>query len=187
MRIIAGTLKGKKLLAPEGSDTRPTADRAREALFNIITHNYLNHNFKQTTVLDIFAGSGALGLEALSRGALTASFVENNPKTISFLKQNIQNCRFENQSKVINQDAVKFNCSQKQFFSLIFLDPPYHKSLIIPTLNHLQTKKLLKKDALIIIETAKDEVLTLPDSYQEIEKRIYGITKFTFAVSNFTL
>ncbi|MGD9637882.1 MAG: 16S rRNA (guanine(966)-N(2))-methyltransferase RsmD [Alphaproteobacteria bacterium] len=180
MRIISGTLKGKKILSQEGQDTRPTSDKNRQSLFNIICHNYFSQNLTGVSVLDIFAGSGALGLEALSRGALKACFVENNKKALYYINENIKNCRLEKQSEIIKSDATNLANLKNECFSLIFIDPPYHKNLIEPTLNNLIKNHFINNETILVIETAKDESINLPENGIIDDQRSYGITKFSF-------
>lgn len=180
MRIIAGTLKGKKLFSPKNQLTRPTSDYNREALFNILCHNLLVDELSHMTVLDLFAGSGALGLEALSRGALKATFVENNHHALACIKKNIELCQLQSKTEIINNSAITFTNFKQQAYSLVFIDPPYNKSLLTPALNNLIKQNLLAPKALIAVETAKDEERFLPSNYQKITQKIYGSTKITF-------
>jgi 16S rRNA (guanine966-N2)-methyltransferase len=150
LRIISGKVKGKKLHTFSGKAIRPTSDRIREAVFSILA----NH-FKGAVVLDLFAGSGALGIEALSRGAETATFIDNATISISLIKKNLLSCRLDEQARVIQWDIEKnLNClaGGKLVFDLVFMDPPYDKSLISPALNNLYTSKSIKRDSTIIIE-----------------------------------
>ena len=145
LRIIGGELKGKKLYTIPGTLIRPTADRLRESIFNI-----LSYLVKEAVVLDLFAGTGALGIEALSRGADSAVFIDNNKKALSVIERNIQSCAVDNRSQIIRWDIVKnLNCinSVDSKFNLVFMDPPYNKGMIKPTLNNLHDSGYHGKDA----------------------------------------
>ncbi len=187
MRIIGGGYRGRALIAPAGGATRPTSDRVREALFNI-----LEHGIEQTRetplpqrarVLDLFAGSGALGFEALSRGASRVLFIDNAPGPRAAIRENIENLLAAGVTKLYRRDAaalgpMESNCGGP--FDLVFLDPPYHCGLIEPALNGLREGGWLNPDAVLVIEMASDE--TLPDhpGYTELDRRIYGDTMLVF-------
>lgn len=148
MRVIAGTAKGRKLHAPQGMTTRPTPSRVREALFSIIAGH-----ISQARVLDLFAGTGALGIEALSRGAASAVFVEQDRKVADLLRRNLQS--FASVSRVVTapaQKAVATLGSSEAPFDLIFLDPPYAKGLIEPTLQRLIEHAMLAPGVLVVCE-----------------------------------
>lgn len=156
MRIIAGSIRGRTLKSPKSDSTRPTSDRLKETLFNI-----LSPNLWQAQVLDLFAGSGALGLEALSRGAAFATFVESKASTIQLIQDNIVLCGFEKQTQVIQGDALqklkvlRFN----QPVDLVLVDPPYQIGLAFQTLEILATVTWLKANVLIVIEHHSKEIL----------------------------
>jgi 16S rRNA (guanine966-N2)-methyltransferase len=179
LRIIGGELKGKKLKSIHGKLIRPTGDRIREAIFNI-----LSTRVAKTMVLDLFAGTGALGIEALSRGAERALFVDNHKESLFVLKQNIVS--FGLGAKA---DIVKWNISQNlnviklfgQKFDLIFLDPPYNKNLITPTLVNIEKSEALKKSASIVVEHSVYE--SLPADlrvFHLTDQRKYGKTLVSF-------
>ncbi len=150
MRIIAGDLKRKKLFSSKGQNTRPTSDRLRESIFNILSNRFVG-----VFVLDLFAGTGALGIEALSRGALFSYFIDNEQQAISTIKKNIQSCKLENKSRALQWDISKnLRCIQNlpKKFDLVFIDPPYHVDLIKPALINLQQSDSLQKGATIVIE-----------------------------------
>ena len=131
MRVITGTARGHKLLAPEGYDTRPTTDKVKEAICSA-----LQFDFPYTTVLDLFAGSGQMGIEALSRGAERAVFTDSDPKAIACIRTNVQACQFAQHSEILRTDALSYlqRCTQK--FDIAFLDPPYNQGIlqqILPT------------------------------------------------------
>ncbi len=153
MRIIAGTVRSLPLKSIEGRDTRPTTDRIKETLFNI-----LQTGIEGCSFLDLFAGSGQIGLEALSRGADRAVFVENNKKACACIMDNIRFTRFEERSKLLAMEAVSAlrTLEGKETFDYIFLDPPYASGMERDVLVYLASSSLLKEDAVIIIEAAAD-------------------------------
>lgn len=174
MRIISGTLRAKKLFTPASDNIRPTSDRAREAVYNII-NSKLDAPLSETGVLDIFSGTGAFGLEAASRGAKTVTFVDID---LTLTKKNAALCGFKN-LKFIKKDA-RLLPPAAQAYGLIFLDAPYNKNLTEPTLNALILGSWCKKNALIIAETAKDEALNFPPTLELIDERTYGAARFSF-------
>ncbi len=180
MRIISGIARGTKINTIESTSTRPTLDRVKEALFSII-QNYI----EDANVLDLFAGSGALGLESISRGASKCIFCEKSYETTKILKQNVQKTHFEDKSIVINKDYKICLKELTEKFNIIFLDPPYRLNIAVDALKRILDLKLLSKDAIVVLET-DDENREL----QEIEKqnlkieikkiRKYGRVKLMF-------
>lgn len=179
MRIISGRYKGKKLHSVRGLIIRPTADRLRESIFNILSHEVLN-----AVVLDLFAGTGALGMEALSRGAESAVFVDNNPGALSVIRRNIISCSFDKQAHIIKWDIKKnLNClkSAGAVFDLVFMDPPYNRGMVKPALFNLEQTGSLKKGARIVVEHSPLESIPDPVFMFEIEdRRKYGKTLVSF-------
>lgn len=178
MRIISGDFRGKKLAAFSGRATRPTADRVRESVFNI-----LGAAVKNTVVLDLFAGTGALGLEALSRGATAAVFVDSEPPAIRLIEKNIAACRAADRARVIRWDIRRnLRClSPEPAFDLVFMDPPYHAGLIAPALRHLATQNVCNKNASIMIEHDIMEPIEAEMNGLELtDQRIYGKTAVSF-------
>jgi 16S rRNA (guanine966-N2)-methyltransferase len=179
LRIISGRFKGKKLHSVPGLTIRPTADRLRESIFNILSHEVLN-----AVVLDLFAGTGALGMEALSRGAESAVFVDNNPGTLSVIQRNIISCSFDKQAHIIKWDIRKnLNClkSAGPAFDLVFMDPPYNLGMIKPALFNLDQTGSLKKGARIVVEHSPPE--PIPDRifrFEIADQRKYGKTLVSF-------
>jgi 16S rRNA (guanine(966)-N(2))-methyltransferase RsmD len=176
MRIISGNSKGRKILTPKGFGvTRPALEKVREAVFSSLG------DMSGKVVLDIFAGSGSLGLEALSRGANRAYFVEDHPQALSCLIANLKNLGFENQARVFKrklpQGLSQIELSQKP--DVIFCDPPYDKNLLNPTLNALVQNKLLGPHALVIVEHTKRE---MPENIElsVLKERQYGQTLITY-------
>ena len=179
MRIIAGELKGKKFYSVNGAKTRPTSDRVREAIFNI-----LSSRVRDAVVLDLFAGTGAFGLEALSRGARFAGFADVDRDAIIVLRRNIQACRLDAKTKIVQWDIKKnLNCLEAiaPAFNLIFMDPPYHQNLIQPSLMNLLACRCLAKGTCIIIEHALKEPIPGNQTLLQLtDQRRYGKTLVSF-------
>lgn len=175
MRIISGSKRGKKLISFQDDNIRPTSDKAREAIYNIL-YTKLDLPISEYNVLDIFSGTGALGLEALSRGAKSAAFVDINT---ALTKKNITICGFNN-VELIQKDARYLGKARKKY-NLVFMDAPYNKELSIPVLNTLINNGWLENNALLVVETARDEAIE-PDNanLKIIDERIYGAAKVTF-------
>lgn len=154
MRVIAGTAKRIPLKTVEGMETRPTTDRIKETLFNM-----LQYQLADCTFLDLFSGSGAIGIEALSRGAKKCIFVEKNPRAIACIEENLKATKLEQKAIIMNSDVVTaLNRleSSESYFDFIFLDPPYHEGLEHSVLEHLSTKPYLDKQSTIVIEADLD-------------------------------
>jgi len=176
MRIIAGTAGGRTLVAPKGLNTRPTQDYVRESLFNIIRRDVTGAN-----VLDLFAGSGALGLEAISRGAEHAVFSDQARQAVDCIRRNAEAMGFLQQVKVIRGDWRSIlQKLEKQEFDLVFLDPPYRLTRYRDITNLLAEKLLLSSNALIIIEHRKDVIIELSPLFTLQDTRIYGDTGMHF-------
>ena len=164
LRIIAGLAKGTRLKSPPGTVTRPTADRVKESLFSILGQTMLDAN-----VLDLFAGTGALGLEAISRGALSVTFIDRMTTTI---RDNVAKTKFYDKSRIITDDVFRTLRSLSQVgqkFDLVFCDPPYHHGLAEKTLNTLNDLPLLSENALIVAEHGADE--TIADCFGRLRLR----------------
>jgi len=161
-RIIAGAFKGRKLETPAGLDTRPTNARARQAVFDMLLHAPWagNEFLRAAHVLDVFAGTGAYGLEALSRGAVFASFIEHAPLALAALRKNIAACKAESQARILAADAL--NPPAGTPHNLIFLDPPYGENLIPKALNALHARNWLADAAIIIAELGPVDAFALP-------------------------
>jgi 16S rRNA (guanine966-N2)-methyltransferase len=155
MRVISGTQRGRKLITPDGMDVRPTPDNVKEALFNIIQFNIEGRNF-----LDLFAGSGQIGIEAISRGAKKCFFVDESKESCDIIHENLEVTGFEDKSEVLNADSVLYIRNTREKFSLAFLDPPYRKGLLEATLPDVA--KAMADGGIIICEHPEDE--KLPDS-----------------------
>jgi 16S rRNA (guanine966-N2)-methyltransferase len=177
MRIVAGTWRGRRLVAPPGSDTRPTADRARQALFDMLLHApWAGRNAVEGAfVLDAFAGTGALGLEALSRGAAAATFMEREPAALRALRNNIAACGAEQRCTVIPGDALDPPIGQP--CGLLFLDPPYRQGLITQALEHLTARGWVGPETRIVAETGRNEAA--PGPVPPLAERIYGAARIS--------
>ena len=174
MRIISGQFKGRKLKTLEGMNTRPTADRVKESLFNI-----LGARIYDAKILDLFAGSGSLGLECLSRGATSCVFVDSSKEAINIVKENVKLCRQEENSKFINKDYIEAMNSLNDKYDIIFVDPPYSKGIEILVLE--KARDILAKNGIIIVETDQGDIP--PDEINELVKydsRKYGRTIISF-------
>lgn len=176
MRIVGGRHKGRPLTAPAGRDTRPTADRAREALFNVLAHGY-GVDLPRTAVLDVFAGSGALGLEALSRGARSVCFIDSAAAALQAIRDNLQ--RLGEDAPVLRADATRPPPAH-QACGLVLLDPPYGSGLAGPALAALAARGWLSDDALCVVEIAAREDFTPPENFAIQEERNYGAARLVF-------
>ncbi|HEX5452923.1 MAG TPA: 16S rRNA (guanine(966)-N(2))-methyltransferase RsmD [Stellaceae bacterium] len=182
MRIIGGSHRGRRLLAPAGEAVRPTGERAREALFDILSHGSLAASglpFAGKTVLDAFAGTGAFGLEALSRGAAAAVFIDNSREALAALRRNIQALGEEDRTQIVAGDATRppragIACA------LAFLDPPYKSGLAAPALTALAAAGWLTPDALAVVELAAREALAPPAGFRLVDERVYGAARLVF-------
>lgn len=173
MRIISGVARGSRLVTLEGTETRPTLDRVKEPLFSII-QMYI----KEASVLDLFAGSGALGLEALSRGAKDAVFVDISKKAINVINQNVQKTKLEDKAVVLNQsynEALQQMANENKQFDIIFLDPPYLSGLLENAIQEILKYKLLSKEGIIVVETDMESEL---QKIQNIGLHIKDIRKY---------
>jgi 16S rRNA (guanine966-N2)-methyltransferase len=182
MRIVGGTHKGRKLNTPSSNSTRPTSDRARESLFNRLAHGIDGFELENARVLDLFAGTGALGLESLSRGANFALLVEDASPARGVIRRNIEELEFTGQTKLFKRDATKLGKLQRFApFNLIFLDPPYGKSLGEQALKSAMEGGWLEDNALIILEEAKSNEITWPEGITPVDTRSIGDSNFHFA------
>jgi len=185
LRIISGTARGRRLFTPPKvkgvSEIRPTADRVREAIFNILTGRFVNG-----TVLDLFAGTGALGLEALSRGSDRAIFVDFNSAASRLIKKNLEACGFSDRAKLLKRDLLKNLSFLRKIrpvegFRLIFVDPPYRRKISGKIIKQLGELAILSDDGLLVVEEASE--VELPDeagALRMIDHRVYGDTAIFF-------
>jgi 16S rRNA (guanine966-N2)-methyltransferase len=179
MRIVGGRFRGRPLQTPKSQAIRPTADRLRESLFNILIHAYAD-SVTGARVLDLFAGTGALGLEALSRGAVFALFVDHGAEARALLRQNVESLGLGGVTRIFRRDATKLGPAHPlEPFSLAFLDPPYGKGLAEKALASARAGGWLAPAALIVVEEAKD-TFKAPEGFAEIERRTYDDTELIF-------
>ena len=183
MRIISGNFKGKKILKPKDNTTRPLKDLTKESIFNIILHsNKFDVKIENSNVLDLFAGVGSFGLECLSRGSSFLFFVENYKEVLPILKKNIFNLNYQNNSSVIEKDVFN-NLNFKTFenkFDIIFMDPPYKEKNLSQLLKKIIESNILSKKGIVIIHRHKKEKDDLPNEFNIIEQKTYGISKIIF-------
>ncbi|MCF8481376.1 MAG: 16S rRNA (guanine(966)-N(2))-methyltransferase RsmD [Rhodospirillum sp.] len=185
MRIIGGTFRGKALATPEGRDTRPTSDRTREALFNVLTHRFQGRDgfsLAGAVVVDAFAGSGALGLEALSRGADSATFLETGALALTALRANATACRVQDRCRVVRADATAPGKPPAGAppATLVLLDPPYGQGLAPLCLAALADRGWLAPGALACVETeAKAPPINWPEGFSEEDQRAHGKARLT--------
>lgn len=181
MRIVGGAYRGIPLSSPQGTSTRPTSDRVRESLFNILSHNFEQLDWEQMRVLDLFAGTGALGLEAISRGAAFCIFVEQSPEARGIIRDNIEKLNLTGKTRLFRRDATNLGASGTSgLFNLVFADPPYGHSLGEKAMEQTLKEGWLAPDALFILEESKRSAITIPEGFQLIDSREYGDTVIYF-------
>lgn len=176
MRIVGGKHKGRALQAPDGRVARPTADRAREALFNILVHSPWV-DLDGARVVDCFAGSAALGLEALSRGAGHLTVVENHPQSLAAIRANLD--RLKESADIVRADATRLPPA-KAPCGLALLDAPYNADLSPACLASLAAQGWLEPDALAVVEVAAKEAFVPPAGFETVDRRVYGAARFEF-------
>ena len=180
MRIITGKARGTKLNTLEGLNTRPTSERAKEAVFSMIQFEIPGGN-----VLDLFAGSGQMGLEALSRGAARATFVDNSKEAIAVINQNVKKTHFDNESLVVTSEFEAYlkRVSGREKYDFVFLDPPYASDCIKKALKCLTEYNLLSKSATLICESGKENILDgedeLKEKFEIVKQTKYGVAYVT--------
>ena len=180
VRVVGGRLKGRNLASPASRDIRPTADRLRESLFNILIHAYDNP-VEGARVLDLFAGTGALGIEAVSRGARFALFVDNDAEARALMRNNVEALGLGGVTKVYRRDATHLGPAHPvEPFSLVFLDPPYAKGLAEKALVSLRDGGWLTSGALLVVEEAGVAAFKADEGFEELERRAYDDTEFVF-------
>src|SRR3978361_1001067 len=180
MRVVGGRLKGRNLASPSSQEIRPTADRLRESVFNILIHAY-DDPIENARVLDLFAGTGALGIEAISRGARFALFVDNGAEARALLRNNVEALGLGGVTKVFRRDAGDLGPAHPvEPFSLGFLDPPYGKKLAEKALGSLRDGGWLTPGAMLVVEEAKVAGFAAPEDFEELERRVYDNTEFAF-------
>ncbi|WP_306249962.1 16S rRNA (guanine(966)-N(2))-methyltransferase RsmD [Parvularcula sp. IMCC14364] len=182
MRIVGGRFSGRPIIAPKGMDTRPTTDRTRESLFNILTHKD-DFELEGTRVIDLFAGSGALGLEAVSRGAAYCLFVEEAAKARAAIRENIEALSLFGDTRLHRRSATALGtipASAGDPFGLAFLDAPYDRGLTEPALEGLRQGGWLLPGALLVVEQGGKETPALPEGFREDDRRQFGDTQIGF-------
>lgn len=181
MRVISGTARGKKLISLEGLETRPTLDRVKEALFNI-----LQFDIRSAKILDLFSGSGALAIEALSRGAESAILCDISSKAVNIINKNLEDTRLKNKSEVFNKDYIEtLNKLKKESkkIDIVFLDPPYKTDYIYKSIKKIIEYNLLEKNGIIVAETDDENKIEEIRKIEDIEiydARKYGIVHIIF-------
>lgn len=178
MRIVGGKHKGKSLASPASRATRPTSDRVREAVFNILAHGFEGFSLDGVRVLDLFAGTGALGLEALSRGARFAQFVEDSSAARAIIRRNADALGLIGQVKIWRRDATRLGpCAPQSPFDLVFIDPPYGKGLAEKALASLVDGGWLCPGAVVVVEEAEGVRVSMPAALEVVNTRHYGDTQ----------
>ena len=183
MRIVGGKHRGRVLNAPSGRDTRPTSDRVRESVFNILSHGIEDFELDGVSVVDVFAGTGALGLEALSRGAKHATFIDISRGAVDLIKKNAAMLSEWRNTTLLKIDAQHFAPpprAAKAPCGLAFLDAPYEKELTLPALLGLANKGWLQPGSIVVTELAAKEELELPRKYELLDERSYGAARILF-------
>jgi 16S rRNA (guanine966-N2)-methyltransferase len=184
MRIVAGRFRGAHIEAPKGLATRPTSDRVREALFNVLEHGSPGFDFQDTRVLDLFAGSGALGLEAISRGARFCLFVEDSAEARAAIRRNIEVLGLTGATKIWRRDAARLGeRGTVHPFDLAFLDPPYGQGLAERALASLNEERWLRGGAIVVVEERADVAFALSPSFELMDRRVYGDTQIVIAAA----
>ena len=181
MRITGGQFRGRTLATPRDAQVRPTADKVRQAIFNILAHNHFGCGFslEGARVADLFAGTGAMGIEAISRGARFCLFVDDSAESRALIRENVEGFQLTGASKIWRRDATQLGpmpAGSGGPFHLVFLDPPYREGLVPPALNSLADGNWLAANALLLAETAEDEVLDVPSAFTLLDERVYGDT-----------
>lgn len=191
MRITGGTLRGRALTAPPDGRVRPTADKVRQAIFNILAHNDFGIGFSLNgaRAADLFAGTGALGLEAISHGASYCLFVDDSAESRALIRTNVEAFNLTGASKIWRRDATDLGplgAGAGGPFDLVFLDPPYRRNLVAPALASLRDGGWLAENALIVAETAEDEIIGAMPGFVVHDTRNYGETRVTVLICEAT-
>jgi 16S rRNA (guanine966-N2)-methyltransferase len=182
MRVVAGTLRGRAIAGPQHEGLRPTSDRVRESLFNILAHGIDDFSLEGARVIDLFAGTGALGIEAISRGAAYCLFVDSEPEARGLIRDNVEAFGLTGVTRIFRRDAADLGpAGTVAPFQLAFLDPPYDKGLGERALNALHDGKWLVPGAIVVLEDRASVTITLPPAFTELDRRTYGDTQIVFA------
>lgn len=181
MRVVAGSLRGRAIVAPDDVRIRPTSDRVREAIFNVLEHGSPGVELAETRVIDLFAGTGALGIEALSRGAVFALLIDDDPAARALIRRNVEAFGLTGITKIWRRDATAIGpVGTVAPFGLAFLDPPYGKDLAEPALGGLVGGGWLKPGAIVVVEERADVEVVAPSGLELIESRTWGDTRVHF-------
>lgn len=182
MRIVAGRFRGRAIAAPRHEGLRPTSDRVRESVFNVLEHGIEDFAIAGARVVDLFAGTGALGLEALSRGAAFCLFVEDSAQARALIRDNIEAMQLTGVARIFRRDATKLGpAGTMEPFALAFLDPPYGKGLAELGLAALVEGGWLVKNAIVVVEERAGTDIALPEAFAELDRRAYGDTQVLIA------
>lgn len=182
MRIVSGHLRGRNIATPSGRNTRPTSDQTRESIFNILAHADWAPPLDGAITADIFAGSGALGLEAISRGAEFCLFVETEPRARAAIRENIEKMNLFGCTRLHRHDATKLKIAPGNLrgpFTHIFMDPPYNKGLWRPVLDRLKAYDLIADNGVIILEESKEAEIDT-SGYEVLTEKLWGVTRVLF-------
>ena len=182
MRIIGGKYRGLKLIPPNSSEIRPTSDRLKESLFSIITSNKYTMNIKSSDVLDICSGTGSLGIEAFSRGAISVYFIDKNQRSINLIYTNIAKLnidgQIQNNIKIIKDEATKALKNINKIFQIVLMDPPYNTTITEECLFALKAFNLINQDSYVFAESSKTEKFNYV-GYEILDIKIFGSSKLT--------
>jgi len=183
MRIIAGTFRGKKILEPKDTLTRPLKDLTKESIFNILNHsNKFEINLKNSNILDLFSGVGSFGIECLSRGAKKVVFAEKYNAVLPVLKKNLQSLKLIENFEIIEKDIydINFFKNLNKKFDIIFMDPPYKDKNLNLLLDNIKNENILNENGILVVHRHKDEKDLIPDKLKVIEEKKYGLSKIIF-------
>ena len=187
MRVISGSLKGKRILEPKDNKTRPLKDLAKESIFNIIEHsNKFDAQLIDSNILDLFSGVGSFGIECLSRDAKKVIFIENYSKVLPILKENLLNLNLDNNYEIIENDVFNHNIlsNLNYKFDIIFLDPPFRDKKMDLLLLNIINFKILSNNGIIILHRHKKDINIFPKSFKIIEEKKYGLSKIYFLINS---
>lgn len=180
MRIIAGKHRGRRIAMKDDAGIRPTSSRTREAIFNILMHNNFglegDNIIVGKRIVDIFCGTGALGLEALSRGAEHVTFIDRNPQSLALVRETAAHFKEEQNAAFVRSDSTALPKATRSF-SVAFADPPYDQGQAAPALNSLRQNGWLEQNAIIVVEISAKELIQLPEGFEQLDERKYGNSK----------
>ena len=183
MRVISGTYRGKKILEPKDTQTRPLKDLTKESIFNILSHsNKFKINLESSNILDLFSGVGSFGIECLSRGARYVIFAENYNGVLPILKRNLLSLKSIENYEILEKDINNINFFNKlnKKFDIIFMDPPYKDKNLKLLLDSIKDQKILNKNGILVVHRHKDEKDTIPNNLKIVEEKKYGLSKIIF-------